>query len=157
MENKSDQTISSSKEESLLKAIELFEEEQKKNTKTISRPNINLGKVIFKKLFRLLAFAVTVIIFFILEDFIPEWFCWPLCGVVLLLEVLVFLGGAVTEWVLIYQRYAPYKLRSSCLFEPSCSEYMLLSIEKYGAVKGVLKGIGRIFRCHQPNGGIDYP
>jgi putative component of membrane protein insertase Oxa1/YidC/SpoIIIJ protein YidD len=34
---------------------------------------------------------------------------------------------------------------------------MILAVEKYGAFRGVLKGLSRIRRCHFPNGGIDYP
>ena len=37
---------------------------------------------------------------------------------------------------------------SHCLMYPTCSEYMVVSIEKYGVVMGVGKGIRRIFRCH---------
>ena len=29
--------------------------------------------------------------------------------------------------------------------------------EKYGDFRGVAKGIGRLLRCHYPNGGTDYP
>jgi putative component of membrane protein insertase Oxa1/YidC/SpoIIIJ protein YidD len=35
-----------------------------------------------------------------------------------------------------------------CLMYPSCSEYMVISVDKYGSVRGVWKGILRIFRCH---------
>ncbi|MBR6563574.1 MAG: membrane protein insertion efficiency factor YidD [Clostridia bacterium] len=59
--------------------------------------------------------------------------------------------------ILLYQRFAPEKLRASCRFTPSCSEYTLLAIEKYGVIKGVGKGIKRIRRCHPPNGGVDLP
>lgn len=38
--------------------------------------------------------------------------------------------------------------RNTCAMHPTCSEYMELSIEKYGAVKGVGKGLRRITRCH---------
>lgn len=55
-----------------------------------------------------------------------------------------------------YQHYAPDKMRLKCVYEPSCSEYMILAIKKYGAFKGVFKGIKRLLRCHPP-GGIDYP
>jgi len=34
---------------------------------------------------------------------------------------------------------------------------MILSIEKYGLLKGISKGIKRISNCKIPNGGIDYP
>lgn len=49
-------------------------------------------------------------------------------------------------------------LPNSCKFYPTCSDYMILSIEKYGVLKGLLKGIWRIIRCNPiSKGGIDYP
>lgn len=63
----------------------------------------------------------------------------------------------VTKCIYFYQKHAPKRLRESCLFIPTCSDYMLLAIEKYGLFRGVIKGINRICRCHPPNGGIDYP
>ncbi|MBU2598238.1 MAG: membrane protein insertion efficiency factor YidD [Actinobacteria bacterium] len=59
--------------------------------------------------------------------------------------------------VKVYQKLSSWKNDSPCRFKPTCSEYMILSIEKYGIVKGIIKGIRRVFRCHPPNGGIDYP
>lgn len=56
-----------------------------------------------------------------------------------------------------YQDKAPESIRSVCLFEPTCSEYMIIAIEKYGTAKGVFLGIKRILRCKEPNGGVDYP
>lgn len=35
-----------------------------------------------------------------------------------------------------------------CLMYPTCSEYMLVSIEKHGSVVGLWRGVKRIFRCH---------
>jgi len=57
----------------------------------------------------------------------------------------------------LYQHYAPDELRRQCLFTPSCSEYMILAVEKYGVVLGVFKGAKRLFRCRGLNGGIDNP
>lgn len=59
--------------------------------------------------------------------------------------------------VQLYQRYASDEIRLRCVFTPSCSEYMILSIEKYGVIKGARKGLNRLQRCHLPNGGEDYP
>ena len=56
-----------------------------------------------------------------------------------------------------YQKKAPKEVREACLFEPSCSNYMILAIKKYGVIKGLYKGIKRLSRCHYPNGGNDYP
>jgi hypothetical protein len=44
----------------------------------------------------------------------------------------------------------------SCRFIPTCSEYALVSIEKYGAVKGFLLALRRVLKCHPfHRGGYD--
>ncbi|MPL58707.1 putative membrane protein insertion efficiency factor [bioreactor metagenome] len=44
----------------------------------------------------------------------------------------------------------------SCRFFPTCSEYAILAIEKYGVLRGGVKAIRRILRCHPFNpGGYD--
>lgn len=48
-----------------------------------------------------------------------------------------------------YQKYiSPCKGRPSCRFIPTCSQYALEALEKYGAIKGSLLAIRRILRCH---------
>lgn len=80
-----------------------------------------------------------------------------LCGAVLLTYMAVIAKHAVIWMVHLYQNKAPDEMRLQCVFEPSCSEYMILAVEKYGVIRGVYKGIGRLRRCHGPNCGIDYP
>lgn len=36
-----------------------------------------------------------------------------------------------------YQRITPRKIRLKCRFEPSCSQQMILAIEKHGVIRGV--------------------
>lgn len=36
----------------------------------------------------------------------------------------------------------------SCRFIPTCSEYAILAIEKYGIVRGGYMAIKRILKCH---------
>ncbi len=36
----------------------------------------------------------------------------------------------------------------TCVFYPTCSEYTISAIVKYGVFKGIYLGIKRIFRCH---------
>ena len=75
----------------------------------------------------------------------------------LLICLIVHLKMIVLFSVRCYQRFAPESLRTRCRFEPSCSEYMILAVNKYGTVRGVVKGVKRICRCKYPNGGIDEP
>ena len=36
----------------------------------------------------------------------------------------------------------------TCRFVPTCSEYALLAVEKYGVIRGVWLAIKRFLRCH---------
>lgn len=71
--------------------------------------------------------------------------------------LILFAKRIVIFTIRIYQKFAPFDIRSSCLFVPNCSEYMILAIQKYGLIKGIKKGVNRYKRCRVPNGGIDYP
>lgn len=73
------------------------------------------------------------------------------------LLILVHLKRAAICSIRIYQRFAPTAIRNKCRFEPSCSEYFILSLEKYGLIKGMRKGLNRLTRCNIHNGGFDYP
>lgn len=46
-----------------------------------------------------------------------------------------------------YQLF-PSNIHKQCRFVPTCSEYMILSIERFGLTKGIFLGIKRIFKCH---------
>jgi uncharacterized protein len=47
-------------------------------------------------------------------------------------------------------------LPPSCRFHPSCSEYAVSAVNKYGVQRGVWHAIKRIARCHPfGNGGYD--
>ncbi len=71
------------------------------------------------------------------------------------------LKKTIIALVSIYQAIAPEIIRRKCRYEPSCSQYMIMAVEKYGAFKGLLKGLRRLSRCNNRGnglrGGIDYP
>lgn len=83
--------------------------------------------------------------------------CVLLGAALLAAYALVCLKRGIIGAIRIYQRYAPASLRNKCRFEPSCSQYMLLSLEKYGLVKGLRKGVDRLRRCNVHGGGFDLP
>jgi putative membrane protein insertion efficiency factor len=47
-----------------------------------------------------------------------------------------------------YQRFLSPVLPHSCRFVPTCSEYAIDAIERYGALRGSLLAVGRLLRCH---------
>ncbi|OGZ27351.1 MAG: membrane protein insertion efficiency factor YidD [Candidatus Nealsonbacteria bacterium RIFOXYB1_FULL_40_15] len=63
----------------------------------------------------------------------------------------------LTQAIKIYQAAVSPLLGHNCRFYPTCSEYCIISIEKYGA-KGLLKCAARVARCNPWNkGGADLP
>lgn len=47
-----------------------------------------------------------------------------------------------------YRLFISPLLPPSCRFTPTCSEYAIEAIGKYGALRGVYMGARRILRCH---------
>lgn len=55
-----------------------------------------------------------------------------------------------------YQKVLSPMKRTKCPYIPSCSQYGLEAIEKYGALKGSLLAVWRILRCNPfSKGGFD--
>ena len=55
-----------------------------------------------------------------------------------------------------YQRYLSPLKHTKCPYYPSCSNYGLEAVEKYGAVKGSIMALWRILRCNPfSKGGVD--
>ncbi|HSE40587.1 MAG TPA: membrane protein insertion efficiency factor YidD [Acidobacteriota bacterium] len=55
-----------------------------------------------------------------------------------------------------YKRFISPILIPACRFTPTCSEYMMDAVRRYGALKGIWMGIKRILRCNPfCKGGFD--
>ena len=56
----------------------------------------------------------------------------------------------------IYRRLLSPLLPPACRFTPTCSEYSMQALEKYGFSRGMYLSVRRILRCHPFNpGGYD--
>lgn len=104
-------------------------------------------------------------IFALLPDFFiqfqtqhPSIFCVLYCSVFVIFMGLLTLKKAAIGAIKLYQHYAPEDIRRRCLFKPTCSEYAILAIKKYGLIIGLIKTYIRvIYKCRGNIYRIDYP
>jgi len=56
-----------------------------------------------------------------------------------------------------YRKFlSPLKRNTHCIYIPTCSQYAIEAIEKYGPFKGSFLALKRILRCHPfAKGGYD--
>ena len=55
-----------------------------------------------------------------------------------------------------YKRFLSPWVPAACRYSPTCSEYMLEAVDKYGVRRGIWMGTLRLFRCHPfHEGGFD--
>ena len=65
---------------------------------------------------------------------------------------------AVIGLVRLYQILLSPIFGRACRFHPTCSQYMILAVRKYGVLSGSMRGLWRICRCHPLHrGGDDWP
>ena len=63
----------------------------------------------------------------------------------------------VLIWIVkFYRRFISPLKKPCCRFYPTCSEYALEALTKYGAFKGMYLAVKRVLKCHPFNkGGYD--
>jgi len=58
----------------------------------------------------------------------------------------------------LYQKFISPLTPGKCRYYPTCSNYAVMAIEKYGLIKGGAKALYRVLRCNPfSKGGVDYP
>ena len=121
----------------------------------LERPNINWLQIILQTTIPIIFFIVSV------KLLLKRWhnlgntiFITSLCFII---YILVRFKNIIICIIHIYQHFAPDSIRLKCRFEPSCSQYMILALEKYGVLKGLKMGINRLKRCKVDYGGYDFP
>ena len=54
----------------------------------------------------------------------------------------------IIKLIKIYKLLVSPFLGNNCRYLPTCSEYFIECIEKFGVIRGILKGFKRILSCH---------
>ena len=71
-------------------------------------------------------------------------------------QVTVVLGKVFILMIRFYRAWISPMLPPSCRYVPTCSEYAMIAIKRYGAPKGGWMAFKRILRCHPfHEGGYD--
>ena len=75
----------------------------------------------------------------------PKFFFFLFSFSLMLIVFVLFLRKILIGIVKLYQHYATEDVRRRCLFKPTCSEYTILVLQKYGVILGLYKAykIGR--------------
>jgi uncharacterized protein len=62
-----------------------------------------------------------------------------------------------TAPVRLYQRAISPVLPARCKYHPSCSEYAVEAVRRYGILRGVTLAVWRLLRCNPwSHGGVDF-
>lgn len=121
-------------------------------------PDINWPILLLKII---LPIPIAVCVYLFLKLLFDTFFSILIAIVSILVYSIFNIKSIILSSVKLYQQIAPRRIRMKCRFEPSCSQYMILAIEKYGVIKGVCKGIKRLSKCNNRGdgmrGGFDYP
>lgn len=88
----------------------------------------------------------------------PKFFFFLFSFSLMLIVFVLFLRKILIGIVKLYQHYASEDVRRRCLFKPTCSEYTILVLQKYGVILGLYKAYIRIFKkCRGNIYRIDFP
>ncbi|MFH0840759.1 MAG: membrane protein insertion efficiency factor YidD [bacterium] len=81
-----------------------------------------------------------------------------------MLRLIISMRRLVIGMIILYQKtlspdhgiFRHAKPYGHCRFRPTCSEYAITAIEKYGIIRGGAKAVWRVLRCNPFNqGGYD--
>lgn len=85
------------------------------------------------------------------------WVRYILAAIFIIVYCMIHKEIILCETIRIYQHYAPDRIRNRCCCEPSCSNYMIMAIQKNGPIIGIFRGLRRLKKCGIEVSGIDYP
>jgi hypothetical protein len=67
------------------------------------------------------------------------------------------LRGALVGPIRLYQRVISPALPARCKYHPTCSQYAVEAIRRYGVLRGLVLAAWRVLRCNPwSHGGVDF-
>ena len=132
--------------------------------RVLYRPEITYKKFLIKW-FSILIFAALIAVSFAFSiSIIESWLHHPICGfltsasISIAIELILILRHCTIDIIKLYQHYAPENVRRRCILMPSCSEFAIIAIRKYGLIFGSFLTLYRLnHRCKGTIHRIEYP
>ena len=83
---------------------------------------------------------------------------WLFSSIVTFVILCLTVRWFAIDCIRLYQHYAPEQIRRRCILMPSCSEFAILAIKRYGFILGCIMAYYRLnFRCRGNINRIEYP
>ena len=128
------------------------------STRKLHRPSLNYWQFTLKWL-GVLIIEIGIVVFTI---WLSHRFAFTLKVNTYLFSGIIILMLFVLRWLLIdcvklYQHYAPEEVRHRCHMMPSCSDYAIISLKKYGLLMGVILTFIRLQKRCNGTYRIEYP
>ena len=145
------------------------------NMRRLIRPKTNIKTAVLSALLFMLATCVSTCLLHYVLMTVGIFACLPsrfhdfynmhpffsiviLCVFVVFIEMFFCFKYAVIGAIKLYQHYAPEEIRRRCLFMPTCSEYAIMAVRRYGGIIGLCKSYyrlvylcrGNIYKIHYP-------
>ena len=52
------------------------------------------------------------------------------------------------NFIKIYRFFSPFFYKGTCRFDPTCTDYTIQSVSKFGPIIGIYKSAIRLSKCH---------
>ena len=67
------------------------------------------------------------------------------------------LRAAAVAPIRLYQRFLSPGIPRRCKYHPTCSEYAVQAVRRYGVLRGTVLAVWRLLRCNPwSHGGVDF-
>lgn len=133
--------------------------DQKKYYARFAKPKFYILNIISEIFLPIISLIIMCVCFRLakIEFFSTIKNCILFVTVFLVVYFLIRLKDFFIFLIKLYQRFAPMSVRERCVFTPTCSDYTIICLKKYGIIVGGIKSIKRLKRCKNENAGIDLP
>ena len=124
--------------------------------KILHRPSITYWQFSLKWGITGLALAASIFVLYLYHLYCPVHLLYPLIGCIIV-STMLLIRYCLIDCIQLYQHYAPEDIRRRCRMMPSCSEYAILSLKKFGIILGLILICHRVFHTCGGEYKIEYP